>query len=68
VLANAAAAAERRESFETTVDGQPWTQPPFSYQAKCLQWLRADHAALPPASRARVDALMAATGCDALFA
>jgi glutathione S-transferase len=68
MLANAAAAAERRESFETIVDGQPWTQPPFPYQAKCLQWLRADHADLPPASRVQVDALMAATGCDALFA
>ncbi len=23
-----------------TLDGRPWEQNPFTYQAKCLQWLR----------------------------
>ena len=52
---------------QTTVDGQPWVQQAFPYQAKCLAWLRRDHAALPLAARAQVDAVLAGTGCEALF-
>ena len=55
-------------SVEAVVEGLPWRQPPFPYQAKCLQWLRASHGALSGASRAQVDALMAASGCAAMFA
>jgi glutathione S-transferase len=68
MLANAKALMAGADEEETMVDGQPWTQPPFPYQAKCLQWLRAAHSALPPASRAQVDAALAPTGCAALFA
>jgi hypothetical protein len=50
------------------VDGQPWTQAPFPYQAKCLKWLREGREALPDAARAKVDAVLAPTGCGALFA
>ncbi len=68
MLANAAALAAGSASVETEVDGRPWTQTPFPYQAKCLKWLRDAHAALPPSSRNEVDVLLAATGCTALFA
>jgi glutathione S-transferase len=68
LLANARAVAAGRPGFETEVDGQPWAQQAFPYQAKCLAWLRRDHAALSPAARAQVDALLAGTGCEALFA
>lgn len=68
MLANARALMSGAETVETTVDGKPWTQSPFPYQGKCLQWLRASHAALPAGSRRSVDALLAGTGCDALFA
>jgi len=53
--------------LQTTVDGQPWVQQAFPYQGKCLAWLRRDHAALPPAARALVDAALAGTGCESLF-
>ena len=67
MLANADALAAGAASVETEVDGRPWIQTPFAYQAKCLQWLRSSHDALPPSSRKEVDALLADTGCAALF-
>ncbi len=67
LLANARALAAGEAGFQTEIDGQPWTQQAFPYQGKCLAWLRRDHAALPPAARDRVDALLAGTGCEALF-
>ncbi len=67
MLANAQALADGATEVRTQVDGQAWTQSPFPYQAKCLQWLRADHGALPATSRAQVDAWLAGSGCDALF-
>lgn len=67
MLANAAAGSAGQPTFETTVEGQRWTQPTFPYQIKCLQWLRADRADLPADARETVDGLLRQTGCDALF-
>ena len=50
------------------VDGEPWVQQPFPYQAKCLGWLRDSHAALPGGARAAVDPLLEKAGLSALFA
>jgi hypothetical protein len=49
------------------IDGRPWTQRPFPYQGKCLQWLREGRAALEAADRRAVDALLDGTGCEKLF-
>ncbi len=68
LLANAHALAAGQAQLQATVDGQPWVQQAFPYQGKCLAWLRRDHAALAPSARARVDAVLAGTGCEALFA
>lgn len=68
LLANARALAAGQAELQTTVDGQPWVQQAFAYQGKCLAWLRRDHQALPPAARHQVDAVLAGTGCEALFA
>jgi glutathione S-transferase len=68
MLANAKALASAAASVETEVDGRPWTQAPFPYQGKCLQWLRASHAALPDGARRTVDRILAGTGCEVLFA
>jgi glutathione S-transferase len=68
MLANAQALGVGAAQVETTVEGQRWTQPPFAYQAKCLQWLRASRGALAPGARERVDAILAGTGLEALFA
>lgn len=68
LLANAQAAAGGDAAFETTIDGRLWTQPVFPYQAKCLQTLRAARDALSPEVQATLDALLAGTGCEAMFA
>ena len=50
-----------------TIDGKPWSQQPFAYQAKCLMWLREEYAALPASDRTAVDSALAGTGWAALF-
>ena len=67
MLANAKAVLQGDTSFETEIDGRAWTQPTFKYQAKCLHWLREDHSALSDNERGSVDALLAGSGCEALF-
>ena len=66
MLANARAVSSGAAEVVTEVEGQAWRQPPFPYQAKCVQWLRQSHARLPAASRAAVDAILDATGCAAI--
>jgi hypothetical protein len=68
LLANAAAIASGAAQVECTIDGRPWVQAPFPYQAKCLGWLREARQSLRPADRKAADALLAGTGCEALFA
>jgi len=67
MVANAQAIMAGGDTFETEIDGRHWTQPVFKYQAKCLQWLREDHAALSDNERGAVDSLLAESGCEMLF-
>lgn len=67
LLANARAIDARAETVNTEIDGRPWVQQPFPYQAKCLQWVRQEYARLDLADRAAVDGWLAGTGCEALF-
>jgi glutathione S-transferase len=67
LLANAAALARGADQVECTVDGRRWVQKPFPYQGKCLEWLRADYAQLPLASRHAVDCVLEGTGLESLL-
>jgi len=67
LLANAEAIARGAAAVECTIDGKPWSQDPFPYQAKCLGWLREEYAALPASDRRDADAVLAGSGCEALF-
>lgn len=67
MLANAAATMAGEKIFDLEVDGRAWTQPTFTYQAKCLKWLRDEHAVLSGNERGSVDAMLSGTGCGALF-
>lgn len=67
LLANAAAVERRAERVDAMIDGHPWVQRHFPYQAKCLGWLRADYATLGADDRGRVDALLERSGCEILF-
>ncbi|MES2195548.1 MAG: glutathione S-transferase family protein [Pseudomonadota bacterium] len=68
MLANARAIQHGAAQVETVVDGKVWVQPPFAYQAKCLKWIRDAYRDLGEAERRSVDAILAPTGCMALFA
>lgn len=67
LLANAAAIDAGQVQMETVIDGQPWQQPTFPYQAKCLGWLRAEYTRLTTSDRAAVAETLAGTGCEVLL-
>ncbi len=67
MMANAKAVMAGEKGFHTEVDGAQWEQPTFSYQAKCVGWLREAYAGLEDRDRDRVDDMLRGTGCEALF-
>ncbi|MBI1400352.1 glutathione S-transferase C-terminal domain-containing protein [Hyphomonas sp.] len=56
--ANADALQAGQETFDLTLEGRPYTQGVFKYQAKCLETLRADWKALGENDRASIRALI----------
>lgn len=68
LTANARAVMAGAETMEAEVDGHPWSQQPFPYQAKCLGWLREEYSALTAADRDLVDKALAGTAWAPLFA
>lgn len=68
MLANAAAIENGADEVVAEVEGEAWQQPPFPYQARCLQAIRIEYAKLDEEDRARVDAILAGTGCERLLA
>ncbi|MEZ5573205.1 MAG: glutathione S-transferase C-terminal domain-containing protein [Halioglobus sp.] len=67
LLANAKSVAAAEKSWEAMIDGVLWTQQTFPYQAKCLRWINEQYQALNSADRARVDRVLAGTGCEAML-
>jgi hypothetical protein len=67
LMGNAKAVMEKADKLEMELDGKPWVQNPFVYQAKCLQWLREAYAGLQVADRSRVDGVLKDTGVMQLF-
>lgn len=67
MLANYAAAQAGESTVETTVEGLPWKQTTFKYQAYCVNWLREAYNELEPEHRSAVDSVLKGTGCEALF-
>lgn len=67
MLANEKAVHTGEPQVHAVVDGQDWVQNTFSYQAKCLSWLRRDFLALSDVYQAQWMSLMKSTGCDNIF-
>ena len=67
LLANAKALQPGEQTMKTTIDGQPWEQPTFPYQAKCLQWINEEYQRLGSNAQGQVDALIENTGCDTII-
>lgn len=68
LIGNAKSVMEKANKLEMVLDGRPWEQNPFTYQVKCLQWLREAYAALSDKDRGRVDDVLEGTGVLQLFA
>ena len=66
-LANARAVEAGEKTWEAEIDGAPWTQQTFPYQAKCLKWTNEHYQALSDSDRERVDALLEGTGCEPCY-
>ena len=67
MLANANAVMAGEKTFETSVDGAPWAQSTFKYQAKTLGWIREAYFDLKSKDQKHVDEILKGTGCEALF-
>lgn len=67
LLANAEAVANKQDLLEMELDGRPWQQNPFTYQAKCLQWLREKQSQLTEPQKDQLSELFQSTGINALF-
>jgi hypothetical protein len=68
MLENAKAVASGDKMLECELDGRPWLQEAFVYQAKCLTWLKQRYDNLGEIDKARLDNVLSGTGCEALFA
>lgn len=66
-LANTRAVAAGEKTWVVEIDGAPWTQQTFPYQAKCLRWTNERYRALSSADRASVDALIEGTGIETML-
>ncbi len=66
-LANARAVQAGEKEWEAEIDGAPWTQKTFPYQAKCLQWTNELYRSLSDQDRARVDTLLSGTGIESML-
>ena len=66
-LANARAVHAGEKMWEGEIDGAPWVQQTFPYQAKCLRWTNEHYRKLTASDRARVDAVLTGTGIEAML-
>jgi len=66
-LANVKAVMAGEKTWEAEIDGAPWSQQSFPYQAKCLRWTNEFYNTLNDADRAAVDSLLEGTGVEAML-
>lgn len=63
MLANAEAVTSGAEKVECEVEGKPWVQKPFPYQAKCVGWVRDELTALSDDDRQAALDIFKGSGC-----
>ena len=64
LLENAIAATAGESEWSTEVNGSTWKQKTFSYQAKCLNWIREEFNALDNNDQQRVRSFLEGTNCS----
>ena len=67
LLENAKAVQNESPDWEVNVDGAIWKQKTFSYQAKCLKWIKEEFCALNENDQQRVKAFLSGTDCEQIL-
>tara|TARA_B100001057_G_scaffold202853_1_gene203581 strand:+ start:1871 stop:2899 length:1029 start_codon:yes stop_codon:yes gene_type:complete len=67
LLENAKAVQNESLDWEVNVDGSIWKQKTFSYQAKCLKWIKEEFCALNENDRQRVKVFLSGTDCEQIL-
>ncbi|MBT3938192.1 MAG: glutathione S-transferase, partial [Pelagibacterales bacterium] len=65
--ANYEAVYQNKEEVKIEIKGKLWTQKPFSYQAKCLNWIKEEYGALENKDKNFIDEFLNETGCEQLL-
>ena len=65
--ANFEAVYQNKEEVKIEIKGKLWTQKPFSYQAKCLNWIKEEYEALENKDKNFIDEFLNGTGCEQLL-
>ena len=67
LLENAKAVEEGLQEWSVDIDGSSWKQKTFSYQAKCLNWIRDEFNGLSDADQQKVRSFLADSGCEQIL-
>ena len=67
LLENAKAVEEGLPEWSVDIDGSSWKQKTFSYQAKCLNWIRDEFNGLSDADQQKVRSFLADSGCEQIL-
>ena len=67
LLANFEALNNNKEEVKIEIDGRLWTQKPFLYQGKCLNWIKDQYNILNHSDKEYINSFLDKTGCEKLF-
>ena len=67
LIENAKAVEEGLPEWAVDIDGSRWKQKTFSYQAKCLNWIRDEFNGLSDVDQQRVMSFLAGSGCEQIL-
>lgn len=64
---NYEAVCNNKKEVNIEINENLWTQKTFPYQAKCLNWIKEEYAALDSKDKKFIDDFLYETGCEQLF-
>jgi len=67
LLANYNAVYDNQDKVETDINGKLWSQKPFPYQAKCLNWIKEQYNLLEGKDKSFINNFLAGSGCESVF-
>ena len=67
LIANSKAYDNGDDVWETKIDDSKWKQRTFSYQAKCLNWIKEEFDKLSSSDKNKVNCFLEGTGCNEIL-